>query len=147
MCGGTGGPDAAPAAQATRPHPARTVLLVEDEEMVRLSTSRLLRALGWTVLTANDGAQGWAAFLQHAEDISVVVTDVRMPELDGITLAQRIHEHSPRCPVLIVSGYDRVDGASAATVPGAAFLGKPYSMAALAEALERLLAPGGSAGT
>lgn len=120
------------------PSEERHVLLVEDENVVRLTTARLLSRLGWTVIVAEDGQAGWEAFQQHAAKLDLVVTDVRMPRMDGLTLARRIREAAAHCPVLIVSGYDRVDGSQSAAVEGTAFLAKPYSLTTLRDAIERI---------
>jgi PAS domain S-box-containing protein len=119
----------------------RYALLVEDEDVVRLTTARLLSRLGWTVIVAEDGEAGWKAFEQHRSKLELVVTDVRMPKLDGLSLARRIRAAVPGLPILVVSGYDRVDGANSAAVEGTAFLAKPYALSALRDALARILPP------
>ncbi|MBX3175133.1 MAG: PAS domain S-box protein [Gemmatimonadaceae bacterium] len=117
----------------------RTILLVEDEDIVRQSTARLLSRLGWRVLVAEDGAAGWETFQRHADELAMVVTDVRMPRMDGLALARKIRTSAPDVPVLIVSGYDRVDGSSASAVEGTRFLAKPFKLSTLTEALEATL--------
>lgn len=123
------------------PSVERYVLLVEDEDVVRLTTARLLSRLGWSVIIAEDGEDGWSAFLAHQDKLELVITDVRMPRLDGLTLARRIREAAPRCPVLVSSGYDRVDGAQSAEISGTGFLAKPYSLGTLREAIDRVMPP------
>jgi PAS domain S-box-containing protein len=115
------------------------VLLVEDEDVVRLTTARLLSRMGWSVILAEDGEAGWTAFQTHRHKLQLVITDVRMPRLDGLALARRIREADPHCPVLVASGYDRVDGPQSADVEGTAFLAKPYSLGTLREAISRIL--------
>lgn len=115
----------------------RYVLLVEDEDVVRLSTARLLTRLGWSAILAEDGEAGWHAFQQHRSKLELVITDVRMPRMNGVTLARRIREIAPDFPIIIASGYDRVDGDDAAAVDGTGFLAKPYALRELREAIER----------
>lgn len=117
----------------------RVVLLVEDDPVVRYSTERLLARLGWRVIGAEDGEAGWEAYRARAEVITLVMTDVRMPRLDGLALARRIREVDPGCPILVFSGYDHVDGTTAAALSNIAFLPKPFAMEALGMAIEEAL--------
>ena len=115
----------------------RVVLLVEDELLLRMSVSRGLERQGWRVRQAADGA----AALQRlqTERPAVLVSDIRMPGLDGIGLTQAARAVHPGLPVLLTSGY--ADEAARAAVPGlgVGFLPKPYTVKTLGERLRELV--------
>jgi two-component system, response regulator PdtaR len=113
----------------------RVVLLVDDEEVVRRITARILAGAGFRVLEAHDGEQ--AATLLATLGTSVVglvVSDIRMPGMSGIELASLVSERWPALPVLLVSG----QGAPPASYPGP-FLPKPFSPERLLAAVHGLL--------
>ena len=114
------------------------MLVVEDEDAVRRMLARALREGGYEVVEAGDGAE--ALELAAARRFDAVVTDVDMPRLGGLDLAHRLGEERAAPPVLFVSGTG-VDLAQASRgrVPRWRFLGKPFSDAALLEALHGLL--------
>lgn len=138
-----GGPDMSP---AWRPAPedeyeprsgpsVGRVLVVEDEAMVRSYLARLLREIGHSVEIAANGADGWRLALAAPAGFDLVITDVRMPVMDGWELGRRLHERWPRLPVLYLSGYD-VEQAS----PSAAtFLRKPFDPDDLIRRVTQLL--------
>jgi two-component system cell cycle sensor histidine kinase/response regulator CckA len=105
-----------------------TVLLVEDDRNIRNLLSESLDSDGYKVLTAMDGEEGLAMFIKHADGISLVVSDVAMPRMDGRNLARRIHKLNPEMPIIMMSG---APGELAAEVKGAALpvriLMKPFS--------------------
>lgn len=81
-----------------------TILIVEDELLIRLALSEHLRDLGFEVLEAASAAEAVAMMDRH-RGIDLVFSDVRMPgEMDGIALAQWILEHRPGMPVMLTSG-------------------------------------------
>lgn len=82
-----------------------TILLVEDEPLVMDAAARMLASLGYRVIQANSGAAALAASRQHAGEISLVLSDVMMPEMNGPELAVRLLEMRPRTRVLFMSGY------------------------------------------
>jgi signal transduction histidine kinase/CheY-like chemotaxis protein len=114
-----------------------SVLLVDDEELVRSGTAEMLRHLGHRVAEAESGNQ---ALLALAEDPSIeaVITDYRMPRMDGADLAQRIRMGRPGIPILLISGYT----GSADAIEGLPRLNKPFGLGDLAEALDRFSSPG-----
>jgi len=140
-------PRAPVAAVAARPAPAaqvrggtETVLLVEDDALVRRYTGDQLRALGYRVLEAGDGAEALAVARAHA-DIDLLFTDVVMPgEMNGPALAGALQDLRPGLKVLYTSGYTenaivhhgRLD-------PGVHLLPKPYRRADLARRLRQAL--------
>jgi PAS domain S-box-containing protein len=124
---------AAPAAAASGPE---TVLVAEDEPMVREIVAGILRGLGYTVIEASDGVEALAAAAE-APPIALLVTDVVMPRMDGRELAERLREQHPGLRILFVSGY--TDGALVHAEDAAtAFLPKPFMAGELAEAVRGL---------
>ncbi|MGW8205020.1 response regulator (plasmid) [Sphingomonas bisphenolicum] len=107
-----------------------TVLLVDDEDVVRASTADMLADLGFDVLEARSGGEA-VEHLRQADHIDLVVTDHIMPHMTGVELAQEIALINPTLPVLIVSGYSDAVGLAA----GLPRLGKPFRQADLAAAL------------
>lgn len=83
-----------------------TILVIDDEAMVRLSLEKLLQSLGYQVLTAADGEDGLQVFLENADDIVLVVSDVVMPRLDGPAAVLKMRVKKPSLPVLFVTGYN-----------------------------------------
>ncbi len=124
----------------SRPEGNETVLVVEDEPIVRRLTARVLRDSGYTVLVANDGEEGLRASEKEDGTIHLLLTDVIMPRMGGRELARRILETRPDIKILYVSGY--TDGAIASQgvlEPGINFLQKPFGPAALVKMVRRVL--------
>jgi two-component system, cell cycle sensor histidine kinase and response regulator CckA len=84
-----------------------TVLVVEDNAMVRRSIEVTLRAAGYRVTSVNSGQRCLEAVAAMAEPLDLLITDVIMPELSGEDLLRRVRELHPSLPVLFISGYDR----------------------------------------
>jgi CheY-like chemotaxis protein len=105
-----------------------TVLLVEDEEAVRVVLARVLRTAGYTLLVARDGQEALELLAQHEGPLDLLLTDVVMPGLNGRELAERVAADRPDTKVLFMSGYtnDLVlrEGISTAETH---FIAKPYS--------------------
>jgi PAS domain S-box-containing protein len=123
------------------PRGVETILLVDDEPMVRELGASMLGKLGYTVLTANNGRQ--ALNLIHADrarQIDLLVTDVIMPEMGGRDLADFMRWVSPETRVIFCSGYTE-DVASLQGTTGTAvtFVPKPYALATLARKVRTLL--------
>lgn len=114
----------------------RTILLVDDEPLVRKATSRLLRSLGYTVLAAESGEVALALANQHLDDIDLVLTDVVMPEMNGLDLARELSRLSPSMKVLFMSGFtDGVLAERGVLKPGVMYLQKPIQRDQLASCL------------
>ncbi len=118
----------------------KVVLIVEDEDAVRVFGARALKAKGYSVLEAANGEQAVALLADHAE-VDVLVSDMVMPGMDGATLARRVRESYPSIRVVLMSGYSEdIASDDLADSPDILFLAKPFSLDALAakvaEALE-----------
>jgi signal transduction histidine kinase/CheY-like chemotaxis protein len=136
-----GVPAEAPAPR--RPAPAggnETILLVEDEESVRLLIREVLESSGYVVLDAADAANAIQLLMEHAEPIQLLVTDMVMPGSGGRKLAEQALVIRPDLRVLFISGYtdDAIIGHSLLG-PGMAFLQKPFTADALAAKVRALL--------
>ena len=135
----------APAAVASPDVPsgsARTVLLVEDDEVVRAVVAEMLVELGYEVFEA--GCSDVALELDAGLDtVDILLTDVVMPGLGGPELATRLRERRPGLRVLFMSGYTARPGASAHETfgAGALFLQKPFTFELLRRRLETLADP------
>lgn len=124
---------------------SRRVLVVDDEETIRLVTVAALQRHGFVVETAGDGVEGLVKFLQRGSYVAVV-TDLMMPRMNGYEMAREIRHHAPLVPIIASSG---MTGDSVATQPeaGLAALGiktlllKPYSEGDLMQALAAELDP------
>jgi PAS domain S-box-containing protein len=92
-------------AECGDPAGKRTILLVEDEEMVRRLAMEIFQGAGHTVLAAPNGADALAIFDRHEGCIDLLVTDLVMPGMNGIELARRVCDSKPGIPVLFMSGY------------------------------------------
>ena len=117
--------EASPKSQA-----AGTVLLVEDDDIVRMSTADMLAELGYKVVEASSADEALSS-LDRGLHIDVLVTDHLMPGMTGVDLARAVRDRSPRTPVLIVSGFAEVEGIA----PDLPRLAKPFRQADLAAAL------------
>jgi len=83
------------------------VLYVEDDEDTRKQFSEFLRRPVGTLITAANAAEGLEAFIKHSPDI--VVTDILMPEMDGLTMAVKIREIAPKVPIIAVTAFEQTD--------------------------------------
>jgi CheY-like chemotaxis protein len=117
-----------------------TVLVVEDEEAVRLLTRTILEKAGYRVVDASDARQAEALFEQDASRFQLLVTDVIMPGLTGPELFQRLAQRRPDLKVLYVSGYtdDAIVHQRQLTV-GVGFLQKPFTADALTRRVRAVL--------
>ncbi|MFB9886300.1 sigma-54-dependent transcriptional regulator [Balneatrix alpica] len=112
------------------------VLLVDDEAMVRQATEQWLRLAGFSVQPCADAASALSQLQQGYE--GVLLTDVRMPEMDGLQLLAHCQQHWPQLPVILLTGHGDVDMATQAMRDGAYdFLEKPFVPERLVETLSR----------
>lgn len=101
-------------------------LVVDDDPVIGTSFDRVLSGKGYAVVTAHDGEEALRKIA--AEDYDAVFTDIRMPGIDGIAVAEQIRAQRPWLPVLIVSGYANDDNSLRAQAAGvSAILHKPLS--------------------
>jgi len=115
-----------------------TVLLVEDEDMVRAVAERALTRHGYDVITATNGEEG-LEILKDRADIDILVSDVVMPMMDGPTLGRHARELFPEMPLLFMSGYAEEQLRRSIALDNVEFLPKPFSVQQLAEAVRNAL--------
>jgi two-component system cell cycle sensor histidine kinase/response regulator CckA len=120
---------------------AGTVLLVEDEDAVRLFGARALRNKGYRVLEANDGEHALDVINEFGDPIDLILTDVMMPGMDGHTFVRLILEELPNIKVILMSGYaeDAIPG-EISEDQSINFLPKPFSLQELAVKVKDVLA-------
>ena len=112
------------------------ILIVDDEATARGGLEKLLVQAGYDVRTAADGVLALAAAAEHVPD--VVVTDLRMPNMDGFELLAKLRAQDPSLPVIVATAFGNVDSAVDAMRKGAAdFITKPIDFDVLALAVER----------
>jgi CheY-like chemotaxis protein len=93
-----------------------TILLVEDEEMVRETLALTLREWGYTVLEAENGRRAWELYQERKEEIDLLISDIIMPEENGIELAKRINAESPSLKMILLTGYSETELDNAAVL-------------------------------
>jgi len=117
----------------------KTILVIDDETLVRESMAVYLEDSGFNVIQAVDGKQGVILFTKHRPDL--VLCDLRMPEMDGMAVLEEISKTSPDTPIIIVSGAGQIHDVVEALRLGALdYLVKPITnMAVLEKAVENAL--------
>lgn len=115
-----------------------TLLLVEDEALVALPLEAELVDAGFHVVLAFSGRQGMAELETDPDRFSGLVTDIRLPGVEGWTVAKRARELVPTLPIVYISGDSAVDW-SACGVPDSIMLSKPFAAAQLIAVLTALL--------
>jgi DNA-binding response OmpR family regulator len=115
------------------------ILLAEDDVQVEYFIWKLLKADGFTVLTGGNGAFALEASRNHPGPVDLLLTDVEMPRMDGLKLAETVASERPGIKVLMMSAdlrdRDRI------SVKGLPFLQKPFTPTALRESIDALLCP------
>jgi len=121
------------------PNPSATLLIIDDDEVVRASIAAYLEDSGFSVLQASDGLQGFEVFNREHPDL--VICDLRMPQVDGLELIRRINALGVQTPVIVVSGAGVMTDAVEALRLGAAdYLIKPLEdLAVLEHSVRRAL--------
>ena len=119
-----------------------TILLVDDEELLRAGVQEMLELEGYAVVTAPNGQQALACMAEQAIDL--VITDLVMPKMDGVDFVEQLRQIWPDVPVIVVSGSTRNImqryGIESIQVPGAdASLSKPFKGVDLMSQIKELL--------
>lgn len=130
---------AAPAkAEPTLKGKGSLVLVADDEEMIRHTTARIIRRLGYEVVEARDGLEAVETFSRRPDDFALVLLDLTMPRMNGWETLVAIRKVNPGVRAILSSGYhesEALDGRSDTPVDG--FLSKPYQLAELKDVLSR----------
>jgi CheY-like chemotaxis protein/nitrogen-specific signal transduction histidine kinase len=120
------------AADAVLPGGTETILLVEDDQTMRVAAQQLLSKVGYRVITAADGQQGLDAYHAHRAALQLVITDVVMPKLSGFELYEVIRGESRGVRVLFMSGFPAPNfRKTVGQDPAVAFVTKPWTASEL----------------
>ena len=117
---------------------AGTVLLVEDDLLVRRVAERTLHRAGWNVLCAGSAEEALDVLKEARCDL--LISDIALPCMDGVALARQMLVRQPRMPVILTSGYERATVSDAEKVANVVFLTKPYGQAELLDTIARMVA-------
>jgi CheY-like chemotaxis protein len=133
----------APAAAEMLPRRDATVLLVDDEQMIREAAGSALESIGLKVIMACDGREAVEIF-RREKSIDLVLMDLTMPHMDGREAFQHLRRIRPDIPVILSSGYNEQESIQEFLGRGlAGFLQKPYTLRALEQVVQKALAPKG----
>lgn len=114
-----------------------TILVVDDEPLLRRVAKKLLQKLGYSVLEASSGQQALEIFQEKKEEIDLVLLDLIMPGLTGLQTLERLRALKPEVPVLLCSGYEDGDGQD--LPPEVSFLSKPFPLETLSQRVSEVL--------
>ncbi len=115
------------------------ILVIDDEAIVRISCRRTLEPLGHEVDTANDGVEGLRMLREKTYDL--VLTDLKMPNMDGLEVAAQIGASQPDLKIILITGYSTIDTAERAEQFGLYhYMEKPYTPDALIKVVTDALA-------
>ena len=115
---------------------SQTVLLIDDEEIIRISFSGFLTHGGYAVLEARDGEEGWCLFRQHVDQIDLIITDCNLPGMGGEELCAQARILNPSVKAILVTGDEREKDA---LEDAQAILQKPVLMAILLQTVRTVL--------
>jgi two-component system cell cycle sensor histidine kinase/response regulator CckA len=132
------------AGQLERPTGGYTVLVVDDEEAVRRLACRMLTWTGYQALEARHGREALDTIEQHVGPIHLVLTDIKMPGMNGRELGRQVEQRWPGKPILYMSGFASEVFQGGLLEPGAPFLSKPFTQDDLAAKVKALLEGGSS---
>jgi CheY-like chemotaxis protein len=118
-----------------------SILFVDDEPEVRAIARLALESSGYTMIEAEDGAKALEIFEKRGAEIGLVVTDVLMPNLDGLGLSARLHKLDPALPILLLSGHVLEEDLWAEGNARMRYLMKPYRIQELQDVIVDLIGP------
>jgi CheY-like chemotaxis protein len=120
-----------------------TILVIDDEEVVRTMTREMLMPKGLSVLTAESGAAGVALYRERGAEIGMILLDLSMPEMGGEMTFQKLRKANPDVPILLSSGFGQEEATGRFEGRGlTGFIQKPYRIAALLTEVRRCLGQG-----
>ncbi|MEN0105997.1 MAG: response regulator [Pseudomonas sp.] len=117
----------------------KTILLVEDDEVVRMLTVEVLEELGYQVLEAENGPDALAV-IQSEQALDLLMSDIGLPGMSGQQLMAAAHQTRPELPVLFASGYAAQDYQTGASQAKVATITKPFSLDLLRKTVAEMLA-------
>jgi CheY-like chemotaxis protein len=115
------------------------VLVVDDEKSVLRTCAKMVRLCGLEVITAINGVDAIAKFQERADEIDLVLMDLTMPHMDGITASENIYHIRPNAKIILASGFNKEEiDKRVSDHPPVGFISKPYSMKELEEELRKV---------
>ena len=124
----------------------KTILIVDDDPEVRRLVGTVLSSAGYKTVEAASGLHALSLARQAGSGIGAVVTDITMPDIDGVTLAERLAERFPEIPVVFMSGFGEIPLPRLAGLDIRwGFVPKPFRVNRLLEAVRSVLAETGGA--
>jgi CheY-like chemotaxis protein len=118
------------------------VLVVDDEAVLRELLARTLTEAGFDVLQADNGKSALEAARGSALPLTLLISDISMPVMDGLELSRRFRGLYPRVPVLLISGNPRWNAADHSVLDGEHILRKPFTAGSLLTAITQMLTRG-----
>ena len=115
------------------------ILVVDDEASVRAPIARMLKHLGYFVLEASNGEDALQVISEYGAPVHLVISDVRMPEMDGAELAEMLRSAFPDMRLLLISGVGAHAVEVSQQIEGCRFLAKPFTLEELAVTVRSLL--------
>ncbi len=120
----------------------RSILVVDDELLIRDLLYDFFNSQGWDISVAENGEK--ALEILRAKKVDLVLTDLKMPEMDGMTLTSRVRKDYPAIPVMIMTGYPSVESAVEALRSRVTdYITKPFNINQLYKSVEAQLVPKG----
>ncbi len=117
-----------------------TILLVEDEKQLRFLAKSMLEMFGFTVLEAANGREALEMYQKNAEEVTLVMTEMGMPVMDGYALIPALKQFNPKLPIIVSSGFGDADVSSRIGSDNiAGIISKPYNPSQLREILKRVI--------
>jgi CheY-like chemotaxis protein len=114
--------------------PLQSILIADDDELLRTTISNILVSAGYETITAEDGLQAYDLIRRVHNKVKLVITDIRMPRMSGVELTERLRNEFPELKILCISGYtDRL------RFKGHYFLAKPFTSSALRAIVQEVI--------
>ena len=121
---------------------SQTVLVVDDEEMVRSIAAQMLEKLGYRVIAAESGAEALELYEKHRTVIDLIILDMVMPGIGGSEVFDKIKQRDTNAKIILSSGYSRDSQANAIMSRGCdAFIQKPFRLQDLSKLIQSLIGP------
>lgn len=117
----------------------RSVLIVDDSAPIRTVVTAVLRQYGYTVYEAESGKAALAEWQRHKAEIGLVLSDVVMPDMDGLTLAQQLRKQMPSLPIVLLSMHINEDTHWVTEESNFSFLPKPFETKQLLDTVRSIL--------
>jgi two-component system response regulator (stage 0 sporulation protein F) len=116
----------------------KKIVVADDEVRIRMLYPEVLSELGYEVHSAKDGVEAWQLFQEHEPDL--VILDVKMPEMHGFEVLEKIREKDPEVPVLICSAYPKLgNDPTVLTMGVVGFINKPIDISTLRTEVKRAM--------